>query len=67
MHVLTCKCGCLNPFTDVASNLLAIDLRLDIQIACDGLQQKFKHAEYFTGDPLIYQSIFGRFSNGFHH
>ena len=31
--------------TDVASNLLAIDLRLDIRIACDGLQQKFQHAE----------------------
>ena len=34
--------------TDVANNLLAIDLRLDVQIACDGLQQRFQHAEYFT-------------------
>ena len=31
------------PCTDVASNLLAIDLRLDVCIACDGLQQKLKH------------------------
>ena len=43
----------LKPWTDVASNLLAIDLQLDVQIACDGLQQKFQHDKYFTGDPLI--------------
>ena len=28
------------PSSHVASNLLAIKLRLDVQIACDGLQQK---------------------------
>ena len=44
--------------TDVASNLVAIDLRLDVRIACDGLQQKFQRAEYFTCDPLITQPIF---------
>ena len=27
----------IKPYTDVASNLLAIDLRLNVQIACDGL------------------------------
>ena len=47
----------LKPCTDIASNLFAIDLRLNVQIACDGLQQKFQHAEYFTYDPLISQSI----------
>ena len=41
------------PCTDIASVLLAIDLRLDIRIACDGLQL----ADYFTGDPLKSQSI----------
>ena len=41
----------LEPCTDVASNLIAID---------------FQHAEYFTCDPLISQSIIIRFSNGFH-
>ena len=30
--------------------ILAIDLRLDVRLACDGLQQKFQHAEYFTCD-----------------
>ena len=30
--------------TDVASNLLAIELQLDVRIACNGLQQKFLHA-----------------------
>ena len=35
----------VKPCTDVASNLLAIDLRFNVQIACDGLQQKFQHAE----------------------
>ena len=28
--------------------ILAIDLRLDVRIACYGLQHKFQHAEYFT-------------------
>ena len=55
----------LKPCTDVASNLLAIDLRLNVRIACDGLQQKFQHAEYFTCDPLITQPILSQFSNGF--
>ena len=53
--------------TDVASHLLAIDLRLDVRTACDGLQQKFQHGEYFTCDPLISQSILIRFSHSFHH
>ena len=35
----------LKPCIDVASNKVAIDLRLDVQIACNDLQQKFKHAE----------------------
>ena len=42
----------LKPSTDVASNLFAIDLRLDVRIACDGLQKMFQHAECFTCDPL---------------
>ena len=60
---------CLNltPCTDVASHLLAIDLRLDVRIACDGLQQKFQHAEYFTCDPSISQPILIQFSRSFHH
>ena len=41
--------------THVANNLLAIDLEFDVHMACNGLQQKFQHAEYFTCDPLIYQ------------
>ena len=52
---------------DFATNLLVTELRLDIRIACDGLQQKFQHAEYFTCDHLISQPIFIWFSNGFHH
>ena len=48
----------LKPSTDVASNLLVIDLQLDVRIACDGLQQKLQHAEYFTGDPLITRPSF---------
>ena len=58
--------GHLKPCTDVASNLLAIDLRLDVRIACDGLQQKFQHAEYFICDQLITQPILIRFSNVFY-
>ena len=46
---------------DVAGNLLAIGLRLDVRIACNGLQQKFQHAEYFTCDPLIFQQIHMQF------
>ena len=42
----------LKPCTDLVSNLLAIDWRL-VRIACDGLQQKFQHAEYFMYNPLI--------------
>ena len=56
----------VKPRTDVASNLLAIDLRLDVRIACGGLQQKFQNAEYFTCDTLITQPILIRFSNSFH-
>ena len=59
-------CAELKPCTGVASNLLAIGLRLDVPTACDGLQQKFQHAEYFSCDPLVFLSIFIRFSNGFH-
>ena len=55
------NCG-FKPCTNVASNLPKIGLRLDVQIACDGLQQKFHYAEYFTCDPLIFQS----FSSDFH-
>ena len=47
----------VKPCTDVASNLLAIDLRLDVRIACNGLQLKVQHAEYFTCDPLVTQPI----------
>ena len=47
----------IKPCTDVAINLLAIDCRLDVPIACDCLQQKFQYAEYFTCDPLITQPI----------
>ena len=43
----------LKPCTHVASHLFAIHLRLDVRIACNGLQQKFQHAEYFTWHPLI--------------
>ena len=52
----------LKPLTDVTSNLLAIDFQLDIQIACNGLQQKFQHAEYFT---LIFTK-FSPLSSEFH-
>ena len=34
----------------------------DIQIAWDGLQQRFQHAEYFTCDTFISQPIPIRFS-----
>ena len=57
----------LKPCTDVASNLLVIDLRLDVQIPCDDLQQMFEHAEYFTCDPLISQPILIQFSHSLHH
>ena len=43
--------GHFKPPTHVARNLPAFDLRLDVQIACDGLHQKFQHAEFFTCDP----------------
>ena len=56
-HILRPGCG-HKPCTDIASNLLAIDLQLDVRIACNGLQQKFQHAEYFTCNPLISQPIF---------
>ena len=47
----------LKPCTDVASNLLAIDLRLNIRKAYDGSQQKFQQTQYFTSNPLISQSL----------
>ena len=56
----------VKPCADVASNLLAIDLRLDVRIACEYLEPKFQHAEHFTCDPLITQLIFIRLSYGFH-
>ena len=56
----------IQPCTDVASNLHAIGLRLDVQIGCNGLKQKFQHAEYFTCNRLIIQPILTRFSNDFH-
>ena len=56
----------LKPCTDVASNLLVIDLQVDVRMACDGLQQKFQHAGFFTCEFLISQSIFSRFSNDLH-
>ena len=34
---------------------------MDVQNDCDGLQQKFQHAGYFTSNPLITQPIFTRF------
>ena len=41
-----------------AQTLQVIYLRLDVRIACDGLQQKFQLAEYFTCNPLISQPMF---------
>ena len=60
-HLFLFSCH-YKPCTEVASNLLSVDLRLDVRIACDGLQQKFQHAEYFACSPLISQPIFIRFS-----
>ena len=56
-HIFVTKALC----TNIASDLLAIDLQLNVQIACDGLQQKFQHAEYSTFDPSTSQSILIRF------
>ena len=44
--------------TDVARDLVAIDLRLNIRNGCDD----FQHAEYFTCDLLIPQPIFTVFT-----
>ena len=53
----------ITPLTDIAHNLLAIDLQLDIRNNCEGLQQKFQHAEYFTYDySANFYQIFKRFS-----
>ena len=52
----------LKPLTEVARNLLVINLLLDVPIAPDGLQKKFQHAEYFTCNPLIPQRFFIQFS-----
>ena len=52
--VITSFCALVishKPCTDIASNLLAIELQLDAQIACKGLQQKFQHAEYLHAIP----------------
>ena len=57
--------GHFKPLTDVARTLFAVDLRLDVQNDCDGLQQKFQHAEYFTCDSLITQPMIIGFSNVF--
>ena len=51
----------------VACNLVAIDLQLDLQMACNDLQQKFQHAEYFITDLLIIQPIPILFSYSFRH
>ena len=53
------------PLTDVASNLIAIGLQLDVRVACDSLQLKFQPDEYFTCDPLISQLILIRFLKRF--
>ena len=52
--VITSFCALVishKPCTDIASNLLAIELQLDVRIACNGLQQKFQHAEYLYAIP----------------
>ena len=54
-------CHFLKPCTDVASNFVVIDLGLDVRIACDDLQQKFQHAEYFTCDPLNTRPLISEF------
>ena len=52
--VITSFCALVishKPCTDIASNLLAIELQLDVRIACNGLQQKFQHAVYLHAIP----------------
>ena len=66
-YVSLFKSCTLKPMTDIARDLLAIDLRLDVRNYCNGLQQKFQHAEYFTCDSLITQPTVIGFSNGFHY
>ena len=68
VHFITLCDRALMPCTEVVGNLLAIDLRLNVQlqIARDGLQQTFQHTEYFTCDPLLSQPILIIFSNGSH-
>ena len=44
MSLSSLPIACIKPCTDVASNLLVIDLRLDALTACDGLQQEFQDA-----------------------
>ena len=65
--VYVCNIAYIKPHTHVARYYLVIDLRLDIKNDCDGFQQKFQHAEYFTCDPLITRPILIQFSNVFHH
>ena len=57
----------VKPLTDFVCNLVGIDLGLDVRNDCDGLQQKFQHADYCTCDSLITQPTFIRFSNNFHY
>ena len=45
------------PLTDIARNLLAIDFQLNVRNDCDGLKQKFQHAEYLTCDSFSTQPI----------
>ena len=54
----------LSPVHTLHAILRVIDLRLDNQIACDGLEPKFQHAEYFTCNPLITRII--SFACSFH-
>ena len=66
-HAFRIKKHChLEPRAHVASNFIAIHLRLDVRNGCDGLQQKLQYAEYSTCNPLITQPIFIRLSNRFH-
>ena len=62
-----CLCN-VKRCTYIPHNLLAINSRLDVRIACDGLQQKFQHAEHFTHAPtshLLAMSVMGKRLNPF--
>ena len=47
----------VKPHIHVARILPVFDLQSDIQMAWNDLQQKFKHAESFTCNPLINRAI----------